>query len=358
MSLLDVLLRSFPALERIPPGNYVVGGAIRDLIRGAQPLDVDIASPDPLPTARLIASRVIRLGTGDHLSAWRVVGGEHVYDVAQILDGSIAADLARRDFTVNAMAVDLGSGELLDLHGGQRDLRSRLVRMIDASNFDDDPLRMLKAVRMAVVLRFAIDEPTMEAIRVRAESLVKVAAERVAYELQVIFSAGAFRTAVGLLHRTGLDAVLFGRLLDAAAYHADDLTLAASYVLLVRDPREFARRWRWSANLLHEVTTLQSLIDHHDAIALYDAGASIAAQLPALLRAIGKELAVPTRDLFAIRPLLTGEDISEMTGIPPGPELGARKRSLLEAQIRGEVRTRAEAERFVRERASRAALPR
>lgn len=358
MSLRDALLGLFPALERIPAGNYVVGGAIRDLIRGAQPLDIDIASPDPLPTAQLISTRVIRLGTGDHLSAWRVVDGEHVYDVAEILDGSIDADLARRDFTVNAMAVDLASGDLLDPHGGQRDLGLRIVRMIDASNFDDDPLRMLKAVRMAVVLRFAIDEPTLDAIRARAESLLRIAAERVSYELQVIFSAGAFRTAVDLLHRTRLDAVLFGRSFDARAYNADDVSLAASFALLVRDPKTFAKRWRWSAALLHQVMTLQSLVHDHDAIALYDAGEAIATQLPGTLRAIGKEPPASTHALFAIRPLLTGDEIAAMTGMVPGPELGERKRALLEAQIRGEVRTRAEAERFVRERGSRATRPR
>src|SRR5206468_3362062 len=80
----------------------------------------------------------------------------HVYDFAALLDGSIDADLGRRDFTVNAMAVDLRSGALLDPHGGQRDLAARLVRMVDAANFDDDPLRMLKAIRMAVRLGFAL----------------------------------------------------------------------------------------------------------------------------------------------------------------------------------------------------------
>jgi tRNA nucleotidyltransferase/poly(A) polymerase len=348
MSLRDTLLRSFPALQRLPAGHYVVGGAIRDLIRGATPVDVDVASPDPLSAARLISPRVIRLGTGDHLSAWRVIDGEHVYDLAEILDGSIAADLARRDFTVNAMAIELQSGELLDPHDGRGDLGRRLVRMIDPSNFDDDPLRMLKAVRMAIVLRFAIDEPTIDAIRSRAEALVKVAAERVAYELQVIFSAQAFRTAVELLHRTRLDSVLFSRTLDATAWNADDLSLAASYALLVRDPKAFGKRWRWSAALLHEVTTLQALVEQHDRIALYDAGEAIAAQLPPLLRAVGKEAPRMGRDLFDIRAALSGEEIGTITGLPPGPELGERKRALLEAQIRGEVRTRAEAEKFVR----------
>ena len=347
MSLRDTLVRCFPALERMPPGTYVVGGAIRDLLRGVEPADVDLACADPLASAHLISDRVIRLGTGQHLSAWRVVDGKHAYDFAEILDGDIRADLARRDFTVNAMAVDLKSGDLLDPHEGQRDLRLRIVRMIDSSNFDDDPLRMLKAVRMAVTLRFTIDEATIEAIRSRAENVVKSAPERITYELSVIFSARSFLTAIDLLHRTRLDTVLFGRALDASAYHENDVALAASYALVVRDPKSFAKRWRWSAVMLREVTTLQALVDHHDRVALYDAGEHIAMQLPALLRAIGRDAPHVGRDLFDIRTLLTGDEISAITSVPSGPELGERKRALLEAQIRGEVRTRSEAERFV-----------
>ena len=154
MTLRDDLLRLFPRLRDLPCPAYVVGGAVRDLILGAAPADVDVACIDPLACARAFHRKVIRLGREEHLSAYRVVDGPHVYDFAALLDGSIDADLARRDFTVNAMAVDLESGELLDPHDGRGDLERRLVRMIDATNFDDDPLRMLKAVRMAVRFDF------------------------------------------------------------------------------------------------------------------------------------------------------------------------------------------------------------
>lgn len=340
----EELTRRFPALAKLGDDCFVVGGAIRDLSLGRNPADADVACNDPLASARLIRDRVIRLGDAEHLSAYRLVENGHVYDFAELLEHDIDADLARRDFTMNAMAVHLGSGELLDPHGGQRDLGARLVRMVDASNFDDDPLRALKGVRMAVTFGFAIEEQTLDAIRERAPRIVEMAAERVTYELSVIFSAGRFREAVDLLRRTGLLEPLG---LHARDLHADDASLAGAYALLVDDPRSYAERWRWSVELLREVIALQHLIEKHDRLTLYDAGEKIARQLPGVLRALGRDEPLDLPD-FTIRALLSGNEIAELSGVNPGQELGQIKRALLEAQIRGEVNTREEAVAFVR----------
>ncbi|MFP5247363.1 MAG: hypothetical protein ACLGH0_11770 [Thermoanaerobaculia bacterium] len=339
----DELTRRFPKLSRLGPNTYVVGGAVRDLLMGREPADVDVATLDPLAVAQTIRDRVIRLGDQEHLSAWRVVDGEHVYDFAELLDHDVDADLARRDFTINAMAVDLARDTLLDPHGGQRDVRDRIVRMVEPSNFDDDPLRTLKGVRMAVKYELELDPATLEAIRVRAPRILDVATERVVYELSVIFSSGALRKAIDLLDRTGL-AVPLG--LCVRKVHADDVSLAGAYALLVADPRSYAERWRWSESLLREVLTLQRLIEEHDRMSLYDAGERIASQLPALLRALGRDARVDMPD-FSIRPLLTGNEIAALLDIEPGRELGRIKRALLEAQVRGELGTKDDAERFV-----------
>lgn len=331
MSWRDDLTRRFPKLARLGPDCYVVGGAIRDLLLGREPLDVDVACLDPLDAAKRIRERVITLGSEEHLRAYRVVDNEHVYDFAELLEHDIAIDLTRRDFTMNAMAVELATGTLLDPHGGQRDLEARLARMVRASNFDDDPLRMLKGVRMAVKYDFALDPATLDAIRERAPLIRKVASERITDELAAIFSANRFRKAIALLRDTALAPHLGLRTIDA---HADDVTITGAYALLSEN------------ELRGEAATLRRLIDHHDRIALYDAGEAIARQLPPVLRALGRDGVVDMPD-FSIRALLTGEEIAALTGLPPGKELGQVKRALLEAQVRGEVASREEAERFV-----------
>jgi len=351
MPLRDELLALFPALRKLPPNVFVVGGAVRDLLLGAHPADTDVACIDPLAAAQTLGRKVIRLGREEHISAYRVVDGEHVYDFAALLDGAIDADLGRRDFTVNAMAVALDSCDLLDPHDGRGDLAARIVRMVNPANFDDDPLRMLKAVRMAVRLGFDIDRDTLAAIRSRAEAIARVAAERVAYELSVIFAASAFRTAVALLHETALDVPLFGRALDAQRFHADDVPLAAAFAILVDDPPTFAQRWKWSDVLLRDVVTLQRIASEHSLIELYDAGERLAAQLPPMLRALGHDAAIAMPD-FSARPLLTGDEIARLAKIEPGPALGELKRALLEAQLEGKVKTREGAVAFVEDRHS------
>jgi tRNA nucleotidyltransferase/poly(A) polymerase len=349
MPFREALLTLFPALTRIPSGAYVVGGAVRDLLLDREPADVDVACLNPLEAAQAVRKKVIRLGDEEHLSAYRVVKDDRVYDFAALLDDNIDSDLARRDFTVNAMAIDLDRDTLLDPHGGQRDLQSRTVRMVQASNFDDDPLRMLKSVRMAIRYGFNVDGATIAAIHERAPRILEIATERVVYELSIIFASNDFRRAIDLLRATGLDAPLGLTMRD---YRADDVTLAGAYALLVADPKAYAQRWRWSDHLLQEVQTMQRLIEQHDRIALYDAGEATARQLPPLLRALGRGEEVDMPD-FSIRALLTGGEIAELARLAPGRELGRIKRALLEAQVRGEISTRDEAVQFVTASASR-----
>ena len=336
--LRDELLRRFPLLASLPPHAQAVGGAVRDLLLGRTPVDVDVECDDPQWCAAGLG-KVIPLGRGE-LKVFRVVVDDRVYDF------SATTDLGRRDFTINAIAVDLTTGEMRDPFGGQQDIRRRVLRMIDAQNFQDDPLRMLRAVRLAVQFGLTVEEETAVVIRRRAAQIVTVAAERVTYELHAIFSTPAFRTALRLFNETALDEPLFGYGVDAHRFHSDEISLASAYALVLRDPQSFAKRWRWSDALLRNVLTLQRLLRDPHLFALFDAGEAIAFQLTALFRAIGRP--PPEMPVFSTKSLLNGDEISKLASIDPGPRLGSIKRALLEAQLLGKVRTRVEAEQFVR----------
>ena len=191
--------------------TWIVGGAVRDRLLGRATIDLDLALPgDPADGARALARRVgataFRLSGA--FGAWRVVGPGHAWhvDLIRLHDDDIRADLAARDFTVNAMAEPLAGGELLDPHGGEADLAARLLRMVGPGALADDPLRTLRAVRLAVDLELAIEPETAAAIGREAPGLERIAAERIFGELKQIVRAPAARTGLALMSAHGLTA--------------------------------------------------------------------------------------------------------------------------------------------------------
>ena len=152
-----------------------------------------------------------------------------------------------------------------------------------------------------------------------------------------------------MLRATRLDGPLGLTLQDVAI---DDVPLAAALAIFVSDPRTYGERWRWSALLIRETATLASLRRQHDRVALFHAGAGVAGQLQPLLAAVGESEPLDFPD-FSIVPFLDGEQIAGATGLEAGPQLGALKRALLEAQVMGEVTTPTDAVAFVRTRVAR-----
>jgi len=171
---------------------YLVGGCLRDHILGRENNDLDFAISGAwkeLPAAfaeRLPGSffwlnekrrqaRIVRKGGQ----------GTKVYDFAPLCGASIEDDLARRDFTINSLAISLcGDGaEIIDPLLGRDDLRMGLIRACGRKSFDDDPLRLLRAIRFAAELGFAIEEKTWDSICMKSSLLQQVAGERIKDEL-------------------------------------------------------------------------------------------------------------------------------------------------------------------------------
>ena len=193
---------------------WLVGGAVRDHLIGRDTDDLDIAlDGDPREAARAIARATG--GAAFQLSgafgAWRVVGPGHAWhvDLVPLRDADIKADLAARDFTINAMAEPLAGGEVLDPHGGRADLEARVVRMVSSGALSDDPLRSLRAVRLITELDLTLDPATGAAVEANAAAIDQVAAERVFGELKRVVTAERARTGIELMDRFGLlEAVL------------------------------------------------------------------------------------------------------------------------------------------------------
>ncbi len=241
----DDALRRLAALVRDDPtaapfaGTCLVGGAVRDALLGRAVEEADLAVPGDVEAfARLAAgalgTNVVAIGR----DPWRLfrlplAPGRQVDVVA--MQGARDDDLARRDFTVNALAVplaDLPAGGLValrrdavvDPHGGLADLDGRVLRAVAPGAIDADPVRAMRGVRLACTLGFAIAPATVDAIRAAAPRLRDVAGERVGAELLRVFASDRAAHGVRLMDATGLLDVVFpslvaGRDLDQRPVH-------------------------------------------------------------------------------------------------------------------------------------------
>ncbi|MFB2971534.1 CCA tRNA nucleotidyltransferase [Aerosakkonema sp. BLCC-F183] len=182
------------SLALLPVPIYMVGGAVRDALLGRRReyLDLDFIVPsDAVQTARTIANYYkagfVVLDAQRQIA--RVVFKDATADFAQQEGDRLETDLHRRDFTVNAIAFNPHTGELIDPLQGNADLQQGIIRMVSPANLEDDPLRLLRAYRQAAQLGFAIEDETRSTIRQLAPLLGQIAAERVRVELGYLLSS-------------------------------------------------------------------------------------------------------------------------------------------------------------------------
>jgi len=204
--------------------SWIVGGALRDQLLGREVTDIDIAvESDPQQAARELAAElrgpVFQLS--EAFGAWRVVDrrGGRVYDFAPLQGETIEEDLARRDFSVNAMArpIDPGGaaaategaaapagGELIDPLGGRADLEARTLRVLGPAAYEDDPLRPLRLARFVAELGFTPDAETERLTAEAAPRLAEASGERVFAELRRLVVAPGALDGLGVADRLGL----------------------------------------------------------------------------------------------------------------------------------------------------------
>jgi tRNA nucleotidyltransferase (CCA-adding enzyme) len=373
--------RLLPALEGLPP-TYLVGGAVRDLLRGARAVDLDIAvEGDARSAARALAERLgdsarehERFGTatvraGDlhfDLATTRTETYDEPGALPRVAPASLVEDLRRRDFTINAMAVALAGddlGHLYDPCGGLADLEAGVVRILHRGSFLDDPTRLLRAVRYEARLGFRMDEDSERAARAAlAEGAMStVSGARVRDELMDLLSEHDAPAGVERMRELGLDRALHPALdsdpelvasasLGAAAIGADralaslaalcavapaelDLWVAGLH-LEARDRDAVARAARVASRLArdlrareHRPSELAALLggEPREALAL---ALALGAPSEPVLRWV--------TELSGVRLEIGGADLLA-AGVPEGPAIGRALRETLRRKLDGLV---------------------
>jgi hypothetical protein len=321
---------------------WVVGGALRDELLGREIVDVDVACADPELAARLHS----RLAGGavfplsERHGAWRVAfRAGNTVDFTPLHGETIEDDLATRDFTVNAMARPLEGGDLVDPLGGEADLAAKRLRAVSPSIFDDDPLRLLRAVRLEDELGFRLDEETERLVREAAGRVGESAGERILGELERTSPDGLRRAGdLGLLAPLGGDLGGFERadLVDSPGFVlvvvfgerllklpiSNELRRFARTLLAAERPSDDSPRTIHRFRRRTEPWALSALA-FLGATDLYDAvRAARAAEPP--------------------EPLLRGEDVLEL-GVAAGPEVGRLLELVAEERAAGTIASRDEA---------------
>jgi len=199
---------------------YLVGGCVRDLVLGREPADYDVATdalpervqqlfPDSIAVGArfgviIVAEGSVQVEVATFRSDVGYSDGRHPDRVTYAR--SPEEDVRRRDFTINGLLLDPRTGEVLDFVGGRDDLRAGLLRAIGEPGlrFREDKLRMVRAVRFAARLDYAIEPATLAALGRLAPQVTQVSAERLRDELTKLLTEGAARRGFELLDETGL----------------------------------------------------------------------------------------------------------------------------------------------------------
>jgi len=391
------------------------GGCVRDRIMGKPPKDYDVATSATPEQVRDVFGRRRTLWVGAAFGVVTVLGPRRAAPIEvatfrrdegysdgrhpdHVSFSTAEEDAKRRDFTINGLFYDPLEDRILDFVHGQEDIRREIIRCIGNPHqrFDEDKLRMLRAVRFATSLGFAVDPETALAIQEHADEIDRVSAERIAAEMRLILTHRHHSIGLNLLRSTELWRPVLPEYAHAAVDQRDELwqqmlsafgqlptplnmSLACAALLWPVCDRSrsaavgnaLADRWRLTNQeqkairwLLQHVPAIhqasrqpwpeiQRLLVHplaHDLLALAKA-AAVAKSGPAAdltdWQFCHDRLSLPADELNP-SPLITGDDLQRI-GIAPGPELGRLLQAVRDQQLDGRLDTAADALAWVQQ---------
>src|SRR5262245_48642646 len=268
---------------------YFAGGCVRDQLLGRPPLDFDVATSAPPDAVQGLFRHTVPVG--EQFGVILVLEGGDRFEVAtfrsddayvdgrrpsRVHFGSAHEDAQRRDFTINALFLDPLTDRVVDLVGGEADLRAGIVRAVgDASaRIGEDRLRMLRAVRFAARLGFTIEPTTYAAIVGAASTITDIAAERIGEEIVKLLTEGGARRGFELLADTGLLAAVLPEVMrmrgvaQSPDFHPEGDVFVHTMLLLAQCPAGVSETLALGA-LLHDVAKPVSVGHHKGRITFY-----------------------------------------------------------------------------------------
>jgi hypothetical protein len=321
---------------------WVVGGAVRDELLGRPAYDLDVSCREPERAARALRARAgdAVFPLNERFGAWRVaLDRSRTVDFSPLRGDSIEADLAERDFTANAIALPVAGGGYVDPFGGRADVERRLLRLVSEGAFDDDPLRLLRGVRLEEELGFRLDQDAEALTRAKADLVTRAAGERILDELRRLGPDGIERLdELGLLEPFGgrIDprlrafdspwfrlTVTFGENMRRLPIPGD-LRRFADALLRAEPPADDSPRAIYRFRRATQPYELEALA--------YLGGSNLAGAVE------------HARATEPAEPLLRGDEL----GIPPGPEVGRLLELIAEERAAGTISTKEEALELVR----------
>ncbi|MFC1962069.1 CCA tRNA nucleotidyltransferase [Chloroflexota bacterium] len=375
---------------------YLVGGVVRDLLLGRRNEDIDLVlEGDAIGLARRLLGRRNGKVTEHHrFSTAKVQWAGWSVDVAtarretysrpgalpKVKPGTMDDDLLRRDFTVNAMAVDLSSenyGALLDPYGGMDDLQRKQLRVLHERSFIDDATRIWRGMRYEQRLGFQFEAKTLNLLKRDINMLETISGDRIRHELELVLKekcpGKVFHRAdelgvLGKIH-PGLKASdwLTGKFDQARKISAPESVSSGLYLALLAyhlDSKEVKKLIvclkfsKMLAQVLQDTISLKGRLKALEEPELkpsriyallcgYQLTAVTANQVAADSTLVAGHIMRYLKKLRHVKPSLTGKDL-ELLGMPPGPQMKEILTKLRDARLNGKVKNRRGEEEMVR----------
>lgn len=378
---------------------YLVGGAIRDALLGLPVCDIDISVTGLTPQFAEEAARALNgdIAVRSQFNTFAVdASGRHI-DLAMtrretysnsgalptVFPGTIQQDLARRDFSINAMAVSINAasfGRLLDPFDGQSDLKTELVHVLHDASFRDDSTRILRAARYATRLGFTLETRTERILRRDSSYLDTISPARLRDEFERVLQESRAVSTLEMLYDLGVlrsinPALALGSQTSDAlrrAEHSDYANKPSLYLSILTYSMTASERGRFVERLQLNARWRQTVLDTGLARSRIQDDPSVGAfscgEIYWRLRALdeaailgcsvyeedsiaARRLTLYLRELRHTRQILSGSDLLAL-GVPQGPRIGELLHDLLEARLNREIDTRQDEINFIQARLS------